>query len=259
MAVEFVRWLDPAPGLHWLDVGTGTGALATAIARTAEPATVVGCDASAPFIEVARSASNDPRVTFVTASSGALPRREGGYDAVVSGLALNFLPDAGAAVEEQRDALRPGGIVAAYVWDYAEGMAFLRHFWDAAVSVVPGAGRLDEGRRFPICEPGALGSLFEGAGLADVRVTALLVPTPFTDFDDYWRPFLGGTGPAPSFVAGLSKEQRERLDAELRERLPIGSGGEIALEARAWAVVGQRVASGPSGKPGVPTGAGERP
>jgi SAM-dependent methyltransferase len=240
MAVEFVRWLDPPLGLHWLDVGTGTGALATTIARTAGPATVVGCDASAPFIEVARNASDDPRVSFVAASIEGLPHREGGYDAVVSGLALNFFPDPGAAVAEQRDALRPGGIVAAYVWDYAEGMAFLRHFWDAAVSVVPEAENVDEGRRFPICAPGALESLFAGAGLADVRVTALHVPTPFESFDDYWRPFLGGAGPAPSFVGGLSTDQRERLVAELRVRLPIGSAGEISLEARAWAVVGTR-------------------
>ena len=115
VAEEFVSWVDPLPGGHWLDVGTGTGALATAICAMARPASVVACDPSAPFIDCARQERLDPRVTFVVAGTGSLPRREGGFDAIVSALALNFFPDPGLAMEEQLGAVCPGGLVGAFV------------------------------------------------------------------------------------------------------------------------------------------------
>jgi SAM-dependent methyltransferase len=240
LAHEFLAWLDPPPNGHWLDVGTGTGALASAICADADPSSVVGCDPSAPFLEEARSRVTDPRATFTFAESGSLPRREGGYDAVVSGLALNFFPDPEAAVTEQLGLVRSGGLVAAFVWDYAGGMQFLRRFWDAAIEVEPQAASLDEGRRFPICNPKPLAHLFESAGARDVRVGDISVPTTFQDFSDYWRPFLGGTGPAPSLVSGLSSAQRKDLAERLENRLAPESGAPIELEARAWAVVGYR-------------------
>lgn len=240
LAERFIRWIDPPPGGHWLDVGTGTGAFAAAVCKLAEPRSVVACDPSGPFIESARSQLSDPRVRFEVAGAGALPRRPGGFDVVISGLALNFLPDAKAAVEEQAGLSRPGGRIGACVWDYAEGMEFLRHFWDAAVAIDPRALELDEGRRFPICNPTSLESTFEASGVRNVRVGPISVPTTFSDFDDYWRPFLGGTGPAPSFVASLSAHQRRDLRAALRDRLAPGDGASIQLTARAWAVVGQR-------------------
>jgi hypothetical protein len=117
-------------------------------------------------------------------------------------------------------------------------MEFLRHFWDAAVALVPGAERLDEGRRFPICSPGALETLFERAGIDDVIVASISVPTEFGSFEDYWGPFLGGAGPAPSFVGTLSDDQRRDLADDLRGRLQVQDGGPIRLQARAWAVAG---------------------
>jgi len=240
VAGEFVRWLDAEPGGHWLDVGTGTGALAAAICAVAHPASVVACDPSAPFVESARQVLVDPRVTFEVAGVGNLPRRKGGYDAIVSGIALNFFPDLNLAIEEQLRAVRPGGLVGAYVWDYAEGMEFLRHFWDAATTVEPKAAEMDEGRRFPICNLEALESLFDSAGADRVRVAPVIAPTVFHSFEDYWHPLLGGTGPAPSLVSSLAEEQRRELEAELRRRLPIQDDGHIDLQARAWAVVGHR-------------------
>jgi len=240
LSEEFVRWVDPSSGWHWLDVGTGTGALATAICATGRPASVVACDPSAAFIESAQQGLPDSRVTFVVAETGSLPRRKGGYDAIVSGLALNFFSDPGLAMEEQLSAVCPGGLVGAFVWDYAEGMEFLRYFWDAAAAIDPKAAELDEGRRFPMCNPDSLESLLRAAGADSVRVGPVNVPTVFTSFDDYWRPFLGGTGPAPSLVSTLSDEQRDALIEDLKHRLPIQSGGSIELQARAWAVVGNR-------------------
>lgn len=149
---------------------------------------------------------------------------------------LNFVADAAAALAEMRRVARPGASVAAYVWDYAGRMELIRHFWDAAVDCDPACAAQHEGARFPLCDPTALASLFGGAGLAAVETTAIEVPTPFADFDDYWAPFLGGQGPAPGYVASLDDGARERLRSRLRERLPLQPDGSIALVARAWAV-----------------------
>jgi SAM-dependent methyltransferase len=235
LARVFVEWLAPRPSINWLEVGCGTGALTAAICDLGEPASIVACDPSAPFIEYARQSVPDARASFVMAGAEALPRRDGGFDAIVSGLALNFLPDAGQAVASLRERLRPGGTVAAYVWDYAEGMAFLRVFWDEAMREDPRAAALDEGQRFPLCRPAALGSLFRAAGLAQVDTHALEIPTDFATFDDYWTPFLRGTGPAPSYVASLDPASRESLRERLRRRLQSGTDGPIHLRARAWA------------------------
>jgi hypothetical protein len=137
-----------------------------------------------------------------------------------------------------RRVARPGGVVAAYVWDYAGEMQLMRRFWDAAVALDEGARQLDEGRRFPLCRPDALSSLFAGAGLAGVEARAIDVPTVFRDFDDYWSPFLGGQGPAPAYAMSLEEERRMRLRERLRRELPRRPDGSIHLIARAWAVRG---------------------
>jgi hypothetical protein len=141
-----------------------------------------------------------------------------------------------------RRRLRLGGFVACYVWDYGDGMEFLRRFWDEAIALDPQAAGLDEGRRFPLCQPDALAASFQATGLARVETGALEIETDFTDFDDYWTPFLGGTGPAPSYVASLDAARRELLEQRLRQRLRPGAGGRMRLRARAWAVRGFRAA-----------------
>ena len=119
-------------------------------------------------------------------------------------------------------------------------MDLLRLFWDTAVELDPAAAPRDEGRRFFLCEPGALRRLWQEAGLVDVRSSGLEVTMPYRDFDDYWQPFLGGQGPAPSYVASLSRERLEALREQLRARLPTRPDGQITLAARAWAVRGRR-------------------
>ncbi|HEU4333317.1 MAG TPA: methyltransferase domain-containing protein [Candidatus Eisenbacteria bacterium] len=236
MAEVFVEWLRPAPSGDWLEIGCGTGALTTVLRRRAEPASIVACDPSEPFIAHARETFQDPRVTFVVAGVDALPRRDGGFDGVVSGLVLNFLPEPERALASMRERLRPGGVAAAYVWDYAEGMEFLRRFWDEAVAADPRAAALDESRRFPLCTPRALASLFESAGLSRVETAALEIPTKFAGFEDYWTSFLRGTGPAPSYVASLGPPARDALRERLRRRLLAGGDGYLHLKARAYAV-----------------------
>jgi SAM-dependent methyltransferase len=238
LAKSFVDWLAVEARAHWLDVGCGTGALTAAICELGRPASVVACDPSGPFIETASSTLPDKRVSFELAGGEHLPEREGGFDIVVSGLVLNFLPDPVRALRAMRRRLGARGIVAAYVWDYSGGVQFIQHFWQAAVELDPSAQPLDESRRFEAFGREQLAQHFNAAGLGEVMVDALSLPTVFASFDDYWEPFLGRTGPAPSYVASLPSDRRGRLREALRERLTPGGDGCIALEARAWAVRG---------------------
>jgi SAM-dependent methyltransferase len=238
LARQFVSWLGLPGGEHWLDVGCGTGALTNAICSHANPASVVGCDPAESFVEYAREHSRDARVSFAVAGVGSLPRRVGDYGSVCSLLAFNFFPDYAAAVEEMRSLTVTQGTVSACVWDYAYGMEFLRYFWDAATSVDSTAREFDEARRFPICEPDALTEVFRSGGLHDIRCNPIEIATTFADFDDYWRPFLGGTGPAPSYLASLDARRRATLSRTLQRTLRRESDGTIALTARAWAVRG---------------------
>jgi len=238
LARAFVEWLQPTPSANWLEVGCGTGALTSSICDLCEPATIIACDPSERFVEHARDHLQNARVSFIVAGAEALPRRDGGFDVAVSGLVFNFLPDPEATVASVRERLRSGGVLAAYVWDYAAGMEFLRLFWDEAVALDARAVALHEGKRFPLCEASALTSLFRTGGLTQVEARALEIPTDFTTFDDYWMPFLRGTGPAPSYVRSMDPHNRELLRERLVRRLPAGSDGRIPLRARAWAVRG---------------------
>lgn len=240
VAREFLGWLAVRPGAQWLDIGCGTGALTAAIIDHAAPASVQAVDPSLAYVLHARRGVRDRRATFVVADARRLPQPTGSVDAVVSALVLNFVPEPELALAEMARVARQAGTVAAYVWDYADGMQLIRHFWDAAVALDPGAAVLDEGHRFPICHPSALEALFRGAGLREVESRAIDVPTRFRDFDDYWRPFLGGQGPAPGYAMGLSEERRTALRERIRAALPIAPDGSIELVARAWAVRGAR-------------------
>ncbi|HUM72256.1 MAG TPA: SAM-dependent methyltransferase, partial [Chloroflexota bacterium] len=126
--------------------------------------------------------------------------------------------------------------MALYVWDYGGKMEMLRYFWDSVVALDPPARVLDEGVRFPICQPDALTQLCAEAGLHHIEVTGLEVTMMFTDFADYWSPFLSDQGPAPGYVAGLGMAELTGLEEHLRATLPIGADGSLNLVARAWAV-----------------------
>ncbi len=238
---EFLAWLDAPFGARWLDIGCGTGALTGLILETADPASVEGIDPSEGFIAHARANVIDPRVRFLVGDARDLPVDTASTDVVVGGLMLNFVPDRPAALAEAVRVLRPGGRAGVYVWDYGEGMQFMRRFWDAASSLDPAAAERDEGRTFNgVSSREALFGLFSSAGFVNVETRGIEISTQFQDFDDFWTPFLGGQGPGPTYVASLDDQRRGWLRERLRETLPTAGDGSIALTARAWAVKGTR-------------------
>lgn len=245
VAREFFAWLALPPGSRWIDCGCSTGVLTQTILTDTAPASVMGIDRSEEYVAYARAHVNDARATFSVGDAQALDLAPATCDAAVSGLVLNFVPDPERMVAEMVRAVRPGGTVALYVWDYAGEMQLMRHFWDVAVALDPTVTEKDEGRRSPICKPEPLAQLFGAAGLRAVATRAIDVPTVFRDFDDYWSPFLGGQGPAPTYVMSLDEERRTALREAIHARLPHAVDGSIALIARAWAVRGTRDA--PSG------------
>ena len=244
VAREFLAWIAVPWRQTWLDVGCGTGALSQTILARCQPELLIGIDRSVPYASAAAESIQDRApAEFAAANALLLPIASEHFDAAVSALLLNFVPDPGVVVSEMLRAVRPGGTVALYVWDYAGRMELIRHFWDAAVAIDPSARAVDEALRFPICQPDALESIALGAGLEDVACCAIDVPTEFRDFDDYWAPFLSGQGPAPGYCVSLDETRRARLRETLLSKLPILPDGTINLVARAWAVRGRRPVS----------------
>jgi SAM-dependent methyltransferase len=237
IAPIFVRQLAAPASLRWLDVGCGTGALTSAVLAAGDPAEVVGADPSEGFLATARASATDPRASFTLADARELPFPDDHFDVTVSGLVLNFVPDPARAAAEIARVTR--GLAAAYLWDLAEGMELIRHFWEAAAELDPAkVAELDEGRRFTLCRPEPLGRLWTEAGFTGVSVGEIKIPTVFTGFDDYWQPFLGAQGPAPAYLATLPEARRDQIRELLRSRLPTNPDGSIPLSARAWVVRG---------------------
>ena len=235
VADEFLTWLNLPPSLRWLDVGCGTGALTAAISARCRPARLTGIEPSQGFLDKARERLAD-KAELRLGNAMELPLPDASVDVVVSGLVLNFVPNPASGLAHMRRKGAAGATIAAYVWDYAQKMELMRHFWDAAVELDPDARKLDEGVRFPLCRPDALKDAFQGAGLTEIAVAPIEVGTRFRDFDDYWNPFLGGQGPAPAYTMSLDETSRVRLRDRIRERLPVQRDGTIPLVARAWAI-----------------------
>jgi SAM-dependent methyltransferase len=236
LARALIDAADLRAGDRALDVGCGPGALTRELAALLGPERVAAVDPSAPFAEAC--ARRLPGVRVEVGAAEALPFEDGAFDAALAQLVVNFMTDPPAGVRELRRVTRPGGTVAAAVWDYAGEMTILRRFWDAALALDAAAARLDEGRCMPYCTPDALGGLWSGAGLAGVHVEPVVVSAGYDDFDDLWRPLELGVAPSGAYAASLPPERRSALKAAFRERL--GAGDEpFRLTARAWVAVGR--------------------
>jgi len=239
IAPHFLDWLSIPGEASWIDIGCGTGVLSSTIVARCMPSSVVGIDPSEVFVKAARAEISDSRFRCQQGYGEALPFEDGEFSVAVSGLVLNFVGDKNKAMTEMKRVVSPGGSVALYVWDYAGHMQIMRHFFDAASVLDDRAKEFDDGLKAPICRPGPLSNLFKEAGLADIAVQYLDIPAAFDSFDDYWTPFLGGTGSAPKYCTSLAPDAQIRLREKLRSRLPTGPDGEILLAVRAWAIRGR--------------------
>jgi trans-aconitate methyltransferase len=239
VAREFVAWLGTAPGQSWLDVGAGTGILTEVILQDAAPSKIVGVDLSQDYIDFARQRIHDDRVEFRVEDAAAIAESQS-FDVSVAGLVLNFLPSPEEGAKTMAQAVRRGGQVAAYVWDYSGQMEMMRHFWDAAIQVDPSAAEVDAGARFTICRPENLRALFESLGLSAVDVIPIDIQTQFQNFDDYWLPFLGAQGSVAKYFRSISDDTRTAIRDQLQRQLPTQDDGTISLVARAWAVKGRK-------------------
>jgi ubiquinone/menaquinone biosynthesis C-methylase UbiE len=238
LAPAFLEWAQFAPRLRWLDVGCGTGNLAASIRERAQPRYVAAFDPAEGFVTYAAT-NRGAGIDFGVASAQALPVRSEAFDVAVAGLVLNFVPSVPVALAEMTRVVSAGGMVGAYVWDYADGMSMLRKFFDAAIAVDVDAVEHDEGRRFPICQPDALRQAFAAAGMQAIKVAPIAFTARFANFDDYWLPFVGGaTFPAAAWLAARPESTREGIRRHLLNSLPIAADGTIELSMRAWAVSG---------------------
>lgn len=238
LAPLFVQFAGVRDGDTVLDVGSGTGALTAAVAKAAPSSPIVGIDPSAPYVALARSQHGNARIRFEVGDAQSMTFGPASFDRTLSLLVVNFIPDARKALGEMIRVTRPKGTIAAAVWDYGEGMAMLRVFWDEAVALQPASASKDE-RNMPFCRRGELAALWRQAGLQEVVEEGLTIETRFSTFDDYWAPFLDKQGPAGAYAASLASADREALRSRLRKRL-LGDGPDkpITLRARAWAVRG---------------------
>ena len=237
VAARFLDWLEPAPDRDWVDVGCGSGALASAIIDHCRPARVTGFDPSAEFVETARTRISDPRAHFMVSDAQAIELADDSTDYTVSALVLNFVPDTHKALAEMRRVTRAGGVVAFYVWDYpGGGVEFMHAFWQAAVELDPAAAELAEDRRFPDCTGRALATLATESGLLDVESCALEAPAVFESFEDFWHPFTLGAGPAPGYCVNLEEAPRQALRERLEQRVVAEPDGSIRMKVRAWGV-----------------------
>jgi len=240
LAPLFVDFAGVQDGESVLDIGSGTGALATAIVEAKPRANVTAVDPAQDYVSAARQRAPRRGIRYVVGDARALDFSDGTFDRAVSLLALNFVPDPAQALAEQIRVTRPGGLVAAAVWDYGDGMRMLRAFWDEAVAADPAAEPRDE-RHLPLCRHSQLSSLWLSQGMLAVGERPLTIEQRFVSFEDYWHPFLGGQGPAGAYVGSLSPAARTLLADRLRRRLADqhgNGGGPFVMTARAWAVKG---------------------
>jgi SAM-dependent methyltransferase len=223
-----------------LDIGCGTGSMALALAVHPEPAGIVGIDIAAPYVAYAAARATDSRLSFRTGDAVSLDLPANSFDRCFSLLALNFTSDPRQALAGMRRVTRPGGVVAAAVWDFAGGLVYQRIFWDTAAALDPGAD-LARGRHFsaPLTGPGELAAAFSEAGLRSVTTASLTIRMEYADFQDYWEPIADAQGPVGDYVKQLPLERLDTLTAAVQRAYLSGRpDGPRSMAATAWAARG---------------------
>jgi SAM-dependent methyltransferase len=241
LALEFVDFVGIGDGERVLDVGCGTGSLASVVAMRTRRSEIYGVDLAVPYVEHAAGTSRDPRLRFSVGDACALTFPDHAFDCVLSLLVLHFVPRPLEAIAEMRRVGRPGATVGAAVWDLRGGMVAGRLFLDTAAVLDPDADahRARHMTR-PLTRPNELAAAWRSAGFADVTETTLAIRMEYMGFDDYWSPYEGLDGPAAEYVATLTPEKRVVLrDAVRRAFLDGEPDGPRSFVAIAWAVKGR--------------------
>jgi SAM-dependent methyltransferase len=214
-----------------LDVGCGPGALAGELARRVGAGSVCAVEPSASFVAAVQKRL--PGVDVRQSAAEQLPFADGAFDVALAQLVVHFMADPVQGLREMRRVIRPGGTVAACVWDHAGGRGPLSVFWSAARELDPAApGESD----LAGVREGQLASLFTQAGLGSTQVTTLTVVVRHACFDDWWQPFTLGVGPAGAYVASLAPDRRAALREQCQRLLPTDAAETAAV---AWAATGR--------------------
>ncbi|MFB9948566.1 class I SAM-dependent methyltransferase [Rhizobium puerariae] len=237
LLIDFAGLSD---GERVLDVGCGTGSLTFALPQAADLAEIAAIDYSPVFVAEAIRRNTDPRIKVQQADACALPYPDRSFDRALSLLVLHFVPEAGKAIAEMRRVVRPGGVVAAAVWDHLGGMPGMRMTWDTVAVLDQNARPIRDKYCFqPMMQPDEMKNSFIEHGLADVEQASLLIRMDYRSFDDYWAPIAAGEGPLGKYVAGLDPVLRIKVDAAVRDAYEAGKpDGPRSFASVAWACRG---------------------
>jgi SAM-dependent methyltransferase len=242
LAGEFVAFAGLTPGDRVLDLGCGTGSLVRALAARSEPSIILGTDIAPLFLRHAAASVIDPRIVWAVADGGTLPLPDANVDRALSQLVLNFIPTPDRAISELVRVTRPGGMIAASVWDFTGGLVYQRMFWDTAAALDPVADRA-RGRQcsLPLTGPGELAAAFVVAGLTDVESHAITIRMEYADFADYWRPIAEATGPVGDYIRATDPALLAHIEERLRAAYLSGrTDGPRSLAGTAWVAKGRR-------------------
>jgi SAM-dependent methyltransferase len=239
LAPTFIAFAGVRNGDRVLDVGTGTGSVASTAEASMPMSQIVGIDPSPAFVAYAQKNAKSTRAQYEVGDAQALKFKAGSFDHTLALLVMNFIPDEHKAIAEMRRVTRPQGSVSACVWDYDAGMQMLRFFWDEAIALDPAIEPKDE-RHMKLSREGQLGDLWRRAGLISIKEEPLVIDQAYSSFNDYWDSFTRGAGPGGAYVVSLSEDRRQQLEARMRKRL-LGNrqDGPFTLKAKAWCVRGE--------------------
>lgn len=242
VAAPLVDHVGLVDGCRALDAGCGTGALTAELLARDETASVVGVDLAEAYVDSARAQIQDARVEFEIGDVTALQHEDASFDQVFTNLVLQFVPDTDAALRELARVLKPGGRIAATVWDARGGLVFNRMFLDTAAVIDP-AGDALRARMFtrPLMRPGELVAAWDVHGFIDLDHGEITVRTEFASFEDYWAPLDGQDGPIPNYLRGTAPDLRGRIkDAVRRAYLDGEQDGPRSYTATSWVISGRK-------------------
>ncbi|WP_224546375.1 class I SAM-dependent methyltransferase [Mesorhizobium sp. CA16] len=240
LAPKFIDFAGLAGGEKVLDVGCGTGSLTFELAKSGDLTDIHAIDFSPVFVAAAKDRNTDPRVTIQQADATALPFADDAFDRALALLVLHFVPEAGKAVAEMRRVTRPGGVVAAVVWDHYGGMTGMRMMIDTVAALSESGRQLRNRYCFqPMMQPGEMKRTFVEQGLVDVTEAELMIRMDYADFDDFWTPIGAGEGPLGKYMTTLDAAERERVEAAVRDAYQAGRpDGPRSFANVAWACRG---------------------